>query len=102
MIGFTQANQRAKLDAFTGVVGPWAELAPMGHCLPNAFGAPSLAGSQIAGFESQCVVFVFGDVFFVGRRFVGGLDGLLGLQQVFGQPLQHLLLQQEFIHDERC
>jgi hypothetical protein len=26
---------------------------------------------------------------------------LFGLQQVFGEPFQHLLLQQEFIHDER-
>jgi hypothetical protein len=26
---------------------------------------------------------------------------LFGLQQVFGEPNQHLLLQQEFIHDER-
>ena len=25
---------------------------------------------------------------------------LFGLQQVFGEPFQHLLLQQEFIHDE--
>jgi len=27
---------------------------------------------------------------------------LFGLQQVFGEPIQHLLLRQEFIHDERC
>jgi hypothetical protein len=26
---------------------------------------------------------------------------LLDLQQVFGEPFQHLLLQQEFIHGER-
>jgi hypothetical protein len=26
---------------------------------------------------------------------------LFGLQQVFGEPFQHLLLQQEFIHDEK-
>jgi len=55
--------------------------------------APSLAGGQVGGFESQCVVFVFGNVFFVSRRFMGRTHCLFGLQQVFGEPLQHLLLQ---------
>jgi hypothetical protein len=32
---------------------------------------------------------------------MGRTHCLFGLQQVFGEPLQHLLLQQEFIHDER-
>ena len=31
---------------------------------------------------------------------MGCPHGLFGLQQVFGEPIQHLLLQQEFIHDE--
>ena len=39
--------------------------------------------------------------FFVSRRFMGRPRCLFGLQQVFGEPSQHLLLQQEFIHDER-
>ena len=69
--------------------------------LTDGFGATSLAGGQVGGFESQGVVFVFGDVFFVSRRFMGRPHCLFGLQQVFGEPLQHLLLQQEFIHDER-
>ena len=45
--------------------------------------------------------FVFGDVFFVSRRFVGHPHCLFGLQQVFGEPFQHLLPQHEFIHYER-
>jgi hypothetical protein len=32
---------------------------------------------------------------------MGHSHGLFGLQQVFGEPFQHLLLQQEFIHDEK-
>ena len=63
--------------------------------------APSLASGQVGGFESQCVVFVFGHIFFVSRRFMGRPHCLLGLHQIFGEPFQHLLLQQEFIHDER-
>ena len=66
----------------------------------DGFGASNLAGCQVGGFESQCVVFIFGDVFFMRRRFMGHPHGLFGLQQVFGEPFHHLLLQQEFIHDE--
>ena len=73
----------------------------MGQGLTDGFGAPNLAGGQVGRFEAQCVVLVFGDVFFVGRRFMGRLRCLFGLQQVFGEPIQHLLLLQEFIHDER-
>ena len=70
----------------------------MGQCLADGCGATGLAGGQVGGFEPQGVVLVFGDVFFVGRRFMGLPHGLFGLQQVFGEPLQDLLLQQEFIH----
>ena len=98
VVGIDQADQRAELYPFSGVVGTRAELAPMGQRLADGFGTPNLASCQVRCFESQCVVFVFGDVFFVGRRFMGRLRCLFGLQQVFGEPLQHLLLQQEFIH----
>jgi len=101
VVGIDQADQRAELDAFAGVVGARAELAPMGHGLADGFGATGLAGGQVGGFEAQGVVFVFGDVFFVSRRFMGRPRCLFGLQQVFGEPFQHLLQQQEFIHDDR-
>ena len=101
VVGIDQADQRAELYTFAGVVGARAELAPIGHRLADGFGATSLAGGQVGGFEPQGVVFVFGDVFFVSRRFMGRPRCLFGLQQVFGEPFQHLLLQQEFIHDER-
>jgi hypothetical protein len=32
---------------------------------------------------------------------MGRPNCLFGLQQVFGEPFQHLLPQHEFIHDER-
>ncbi len=99
IVGIDQADQRAELYTFCDVVGTRAELAPIGQRLADGIGAPNLAGGQVGGFESQCVVFVFGDVFFVGRRLMGRPHCLFGLQQVFGQPCQHLLLQQEFIHD---
>jgi hypothetical protein len=100
VVGIHQADQRTELYTFAGVVGACAELAPIGHCLADGFGATSLAGGQVSGFESQCVVFVFGDVFFMSRRFMGRSHCLFSLQQIFGEPFQHLLLQQEFIHDE--
>ena len=100
VVGIDQADQRAKLYTFAGVVGARAELAPIGHRLADGFGATSLAGGQVGGFESQCVVFVFGDVFFVSRRVMGRPRRLLGLPQVFGEPFQHLLLKQEFVHHE--
>ena len=99
--GIDQADQRAELNAFSEVVGKRAELAPIGQGLAYRFGAPDLAGGQVGGFESQCVVLVFGNVFFMGRRFTGRPYCLFGLQQVFGEPFQHLLLQHEFIHDDR-
>jgi hypothetical protein len=98
--GIDQADQRAELYTFAGVVGARAELAPMGHRLADGFGATSLAGGQVGSFETQCVVFVFGNAFFMSRRFMGRPRCLFGLQQVFGEPFQHLLLEQEFIHDE--
>ena len=101
VVGIDEADQRAELYAFAGVVGARAELAPIGHRVADGFGAPRLAGGQVGSFEAQCVVFVFGDVFFVSRRLMGRPYCLFGLQQVFGEPFQHLLLQQEFIHDER-
>jgi hypothetical protein len=63
--------------------------------------APSLTGGKASGFESQFVLFFLGDAFFVGRRVTGRPHCLFGLQQVFGEPFQHLLLQQKCIHDER-
>jgi hypothetical protein len=54
-VGIDQPDQRSELYTFAGVVGSWAELAPIGHRLADGF----------------------------------------------GEPFQHLLLQQEFIHDER-
>ena len=101
VVGIDQADQRAELYTFARVVRARAELAPIGHRLADGVGATSLAGGQVGGFESQRVVFVFGDVFFVSRRFMGHPRCLFGLQQVFGEPFQHLLMQQDFIHDER-
>jgi hypothetical protein len=98
--GINQADKRAELYTFAGVVGARAELAPIGQRLADDVGATGLAGGQVGSFETQCVVFVFGDAFFVSRRFVGRPRGLFGLQQVFGEPFQHLLLKQQFIHDE--
>jgi hypothetical protein len=87
VVGIDQADQRAELYTFADVVGRRAELAPIGQRLADGVGAPNLAGGQVGGFESQRVVFVFGDVFFVGRRFMGSPHGLFGLQQVFGKPI---------------
>ena len=101
VVGIDQADQRAELYTFAGVVGVRAELAPMGHGLADGFGATSLASGQGSGFETQCVVFVFGDLFFLSRRFMGRPRCFFGLQQVLGEPFQHLLLLQQFIHDER-
>ena len=70
----------------------WAELAPVDHRLADGIGATSLAGGQVGSFETQCVVFVFGDAFLMSRRFMGRPRSLFGLQQVFGEPFQHLLL----------
>ena len=100
VVGIDQADQRAELYAFAGVVRARVELSPMGHRLADGFGTTGLAGGQVGGFEPQCVVLVFGDVLFVGRRFMGRPHRLFGLQQVFSKPMQHLLLQQEFIHGE--
>ncbi len=93
VVGIDQAHQSAELYTFSDVVGKWAELAPIGQRLADGIGAPNLAGGQVGSFESQCVVFVFSDVFFVGRRFMGRPHCLFGLQEVFGEPFQHLLLQ---------
>jgi hypothetical protein len=100
VVGIDQADQSAELYTFAGVIGARAELAPMGYHLADGLGATSLAGGQVGGFESQGVVFVLGDVFFVSRRFMGHPHCLFGLQQVFGEPFQHLLPKHEFIHDE--
>ena len=98
--GIDQADQRAELYTFAGVVGARAKLAPIGHRLADGVGSTSLARGQVGSFETQRVVFVFGDAFFVSRRFMGRPRCLFGSQQVFGEPFQHLLLKQEFIHDE--
>ena len=44
VVGIDQADQRAELYTFAGVVGARAELAPIDHRLADAFGAPSLTG----------------------------------------------------------
>ena len=100
-VGIDQADECAELYAVAGVVGTRAELAPGGHRLADGVGATSLAGGQVGRFETQGVVFVFGDVFGVSRRLMGRPRCFFGLQQVFGEPFQHLLLEPEFIHDER-
>lgn len=92
--GIHQADQRAELYTFPGVVGTRAELAPVDQRFADRFGAPNVAGGQVGGLEPQRVVLVFGDVFFVGRRFMGRPYCLFGLQQVFGELFQHLLMQQ--------
>jgi len=101
VVRIDQADERAELYPFAGVVGAWAESAPIGHRLADGFRATSLADGQVGGFESQGVVFVLGDIFFMSRRFMCRPHCLFGLQQVFGEPFQHLLLKEEFIHDER-
>ena len=58
--GIDQADKRAELYSFAGVVGPREEVAPIGHRLADSVGATSLAGGQVGSFETQCVVFVFG------------------------------------------
>ena len=50
VVGIDQADQRAKLYTFAGVVGARAELAPIGYRLTDGFGAPSLAGGKVGGF----------------------------------------------------
>ena len=100
VVGIHQTDQRTELDTLAGVVGVRAELAPMGDRLADGVSAPGLARGEVGGFETQGVVFVFGNILCVGRRFMRCTRGLLGLLQVFGQALQHLLLQQQFIHHE--
>ena len=78
------ANQRTDLYALIGVIGARMELAPMGHRMADGFCAPSLAGRKVSGFESQRVVFVLGDVFFVGRRLMGHSHCLFDFQKVLG------------------
>jgi hypothetical protein len=93
------ADQRTELYAFLGVVWARTPLAPIGHRLLNRLGATRLSGGQVSRFKSQCVVLVLGDVLFMRRRCVGCPGCLFGLQQVLGKLFQHLLLQQEFIHE---
>jgi hypothetical protein len=45
--GIDQADQRAELYAFAGVVGERTELPPSGHRLADDVGATGLAGSQV-------------------------------------------------------
>ena len=101
VVRIDQTDERAELYPFAGVVGAGVEPAPIGHRLADGSGATSLAGGQVGGFESQGVVLVLGDVFFMSRRFMGRPHCLLDLQQVFREPFQHLLPKDEFIHDER-
>ena len=79
VVGIDQADKRSELYTLAGVVGARSELAPIGHRLADGFGATSLAGGQVGSFETQCVVFVFGNVFFVSRRFMGRPHCLFGL-----------------------
>ena len=50
VVAIDQADQRAELYTYSGVVGARAELAPIGHRLADGFGATSLAGGQVGGF----------------------------------------------------
>lgn len=101
VVAIDQTDQRPELYALAGVVGVRAELAPMGNRLADGLGATGLACGQIGGLKTQCVVFVFGDIFFVRRRFMGRQRRLFGLQQVLCESFQHLLLQPQFIHSEK-
>jgi hypothetical protein len=69
--------------------------------LSDGFGTTSSAGSQVGGFESQGVVFVFGEVFFVSRRFMGSPHCLFGLQQVFCESQQVVLRNREVLERYR-
>ncbi len=84
--GISQSDQCAELYTLAGVVGVWVKPAPIGHSLTDSFSASSLACGQVGGFKTQCVVFVFSDIFFVSRRFMGLARCLFHLSQVFGQP----------------
>ena len=48
--GIHQTDQRAELYTFTGVVGAWTKLLPMGYRLADGFGATRLASGQVGGF----------------------------------------------------
>ena len=90
----TRQTSAPSLYPFAGVVGARAELAPFGHRLADGFGATGLAGGQVGGFKSQCVVFIAQRCFL--REFAVSWATphcLFGLQKVFGEPFQHLLLQ---------
>lgn len=52
LVGIDQADQRAELYTFAGVIGARTELAPMGHRVTYGFGATSLTCGQIGSFKS--------------------------------------------------
>jgi hypothetical protein len=50
VVGIDQADQRAELYAFAGIVGARAELAPIGQRVADGVGTTSLAGGQVGSF----------------------------------------------------
>ncbi|MCY1378630.1 hypothetical protein D9M69_662810 [compost metagenome] len=59
-----------------------------------------MPGREIGRFQPQGVVLVLGDVFFVGRRFVGGLRGPFGDVEIDPQPVDNQLVDGLLIHDQ--
>jgi hypothetical protein len=73
-----QAQQRADFYAALLIVRTQWQVLAQRQRLLDFLDALGLAGRQVRRLQSQGVVFVLGDVFFVGRGFVGGLRGALG------------------------
>ena len=75
VVRIDEADQRAQLNPFAGVIGAWAELAPTGHHLADGFGATRLAGDALrraeAGqLQAYTSLFFIGVVLAVGAIFV--------------------------------
>lgn len=54
-VGIDQTDQRAELDTFAGVVGARAEVAPMGHSLPDDLASNPESGSLFIRSKSQII-----------------------------------------------
>ncbi len=88
-----QLHQRAEADAALFVVGVQRQLAPGVERLLDFLDAARLADREVGRFQAEGVVFVLGDVLFMGRRFVGGLRRAAGQFEVALQALQQALAQ---------
>lgn len=73
-----QRDQVAGLNTFVLTERREYQLLVEHQRLANFFHTTRLTRSQIRGFEPQRVVFVFGDIFFVGRGFIRGLSSTPG------------------------